>query len=165
MNSVRPRQTRTPAQPRRDAAHRTRLPHAERVSVHGPATAESRIRIKRAYEPASARDGQRVLVDRLWPRGVSREALKLRMWLKEIAPSPRLRRWFGHDPERWKEFRARYASELREKRDELEVLERLARDGNVTLVYAAHDRQHNHALVLAEQLADALKRKKFWSAT
>lgn len=158
MNRVSTKAIRAQGHTRSDARPRTRIPHAQGSAlVHGVARTERRIRVKRAYEPASAQDGQRVLVDRLWPRGLSRENLQLRLWLKEIAPSPRLRKWFGHDSARWKEFRERYARELREKRDELAVLERLARDGVVTLVYAAHDTQHNHAIVLAERLDNALK--------
>lgn len=152
--------TRVRGRPCRDSLPRTRRRSAGRASACGSVAVQSRIRIKRAYEPANARDGKRVLVDRLWPRGVSRRALRLHLWLKDIAPSPALRKWFRHDPERWKEFCTRYVRELREKRAELAALEGLAREGVVTLVYAAHDRQHNHALVLTKNLAATLKRKE-----
>ncbi|HEX3175065.1 MAG TPA: DUF488 family protein [Methylomirabilota bacterium] len=116
-----------------------------------------RIRIKRAYERASRDDGARVLVDRLWPRGVSRRALALDEWAKDIAPSDQLRRWFGHDPRRWKEFVSRYREELRAPaaRERLEALARRARARPLTLVYGARDEQHNDAVVIA----DALRRR------
>jgi uncharacterized protein YeaO (DUF488 family) len=110
------------------------------------------LRLKRAYEPAEEGDGVRVLVDRLWPRGVSRERARLDLWERELAPSPALRRWFGHRPERFPEFRRRYLAELREHRRELAALRRRARRGAVTLVYAARDTEHNGAVVLAEAL-------------
>jgi uncharacterized protein YeaO (DUF488 family) len=108
------------------------------------------VRLKRAYEPASADDGYRVLVDRLWPRGVRRDRARLDGWDKELAPSDELRTWFGHDPARFEEFRRRYIEELRERRGEISVLRRRARDGTLTLVYAAKDVRYNDAVVLAE---------------
>ena len=113
------------------------------------------VRIKRAYEPAKPADGHRVLVDRLWPRGVSKERARLDEWLKDVAPSDALRKWFGHDPRRWEEFRERYLVELAAPAAEvhLEGLARRAGRGTVTLVYAAHDELHNDAVVLAEELA------------
>jgi uncharacterized protein YeaO (DUF488 family) len=117
------------------------------------------IRLKRAYEPASATDGYRVLIDRLWPRGVSRRQAKLDDWQKELAPSPELRRWFGHEPSRFLEFRRRYIEELRSERPRLSALRRRARDGTLTLVYAARDEQHNDAVVLAEILRRGLPRQ------
>jgi uncharacterized protein YeaO (DUF488 family) len=113
------------------------------------------IRLKRAYEPASREDGRRVLVDRLWPRGVTKEALAIERWIKEIAPSAGLRRWFGHDPERWDEFRRRYARELEEHAALLDELRAIARAHPLTLVYAAHDTAHNDAIVLREALLGA----------
>jgi uncharacterized protein YeaO (DUF488 family) len=110
------------------------------------------IRLKRAYEPAAASDGYRILVDRLWPRGLTREALSLDEWARELAPSAPLRRWFGHDPARFEEFRLRYAEELAAHEDELRQLRRRARESTVTLVYAARDAEHNDAVVLAEVL-------------
>src|SRR5690349_5604876 len=95
------------------------------------------VRIKRAYEPPSARDGVRVLVDRLWPRGLRKSEAAIDHWLKEIAPSTELRRWFGHDPARWKEFRRRYQAELSDKSDLLNELRAMAKDGALTLVYSA----------------------------
>jgi uncharacterized protein YeaO (DUF488 family) len=120
------------------------------------------VRIKRAYEPARPADGHRVLVDRLWPRGVSKEQAHLDEWLKEIAPSDALRKWFGHDPRRWVEFRERYLRELdRPDADALlEGLVRRASRGTVTLVYAAHDELHNDAVVLAEELGRRLARSE-----
>ena len=117
------------------------------------------IRLKRAYEPAAADDGYRVLIDRLWPRGVSRERARLDAWEKELAPSAELRQWFGHAPERFEEFRRRYLEELRDRRAELAQLRRRARSGTLTLVYAAHDSEHNDAVVLAEVLKQGLPRQ------
>ncbi|HET7785188.1 MAG TPA: DUF488 domain-containing protein [Myxococcales bacterium] len=110
------------------------------------------VRIKRAYEPASSRDGDRVLVDRLWPRGVRKADLRLDAWLKDVAPSPELRRWFGHDPERFGEFAVRYRRELRTgvAAKALAGLVRRASGRRVTLVYGAHDETHNGAVVLRE---------------
>ena len=114
------------------------------------------IRLKRAYEPAAPADGHRVLIDRLWPRGVSRASAALDAWEKELAPSAELRQWFGHAPERYEEFRRRYIDELRDQRPRLTALRRVARAGRLTLVYAAHDSEHNDAVVLAEVLARGL---------
>lgn len=106
------------------------------------------IRLKRAYEPAGASDGRRVLVERLWPRGVSKRRLRLDEWAKDVAPSPALRRWFGHDPRRWTEFRRRYFAELRANRAAWQPLLAFARRGRVTFVYAARDLEHNGAVAL-----------------
>ncbi len=114
------------------------------------------VRLKRAYEKPAAADGKRVLVDRLWPRGVKKEDAKLHDWRKELAPSAELRRWFGHDPDRYEEFRRRYLEELQEHRDELAELRKLARDGTLTLVYGARDSEHNQATVLADALRSGL---------
>jgi uncharacterized protein YeaO (DUF488 family) len=108
------------------------------------------VRLKRAYEPADAKDGTRVLVDRLWPRGVSKEAAALDQWMKEIAPSTELRKWFDHDPARWEEFCDRYSAELHQNAELLSRLRALAREGPVTLIYSAHDEVHNDAIVLRE---------------
>ena len=110
------------------------------------------MRVKRVYEPAAPDDGARLLVDRLWPRGVKREALSLHLWLKEVAPSPALRRWFGHDPARWNEFQRRYFAELDGKPQTWQPILEAARKGNVTLLYAARDPAHNHAVALREYL-------------
>jgi uncharacterized protein YeaO (DUF488 family) len=109
-------------------------------------------KLKRAYEKPSRTDGFRVLVERLWPRGVSKERAKLALWLKEVAPSAELRTWYGHDVAKWKEFQKRYAAELKDKTDELRLLKRRAAEGDVTLIYAAHDEEHNSALVLKRVL-------------
>jgi uncharacterized protein YeaO (DUF488 family) len=114
------------------------------------------IRLKRAYEPASTRDGYRVLVDRLWPRGVSKKQARLDEWAKELAPSSQLREWFGHEPSRFPEFRRRYIHELRSDAPRLKELRRRARMHTLTLVYAAHDSEHNDAVVLAEVLRRGL---------
>ncbi len=114
------------------------------------------VRLKRAYEPAASADGHRVLIDRLWPRGVSRERADLDGWEKDVAPSTELRQWFGHEPSRFEEFRRRYIDELRAKRPQLATLRRYARDGTLTLVYSAHDAEHNDAVVLAEILRRGL---------
>jgi len=114
------------------------------------------VRLKRAYDAAESADGYRVLIDRLWPRGVSRERAKLDEWDKELPPSTELRQWFGHEPSRFDEFRRRYIEELRDQRPRLAVLRRRARDGTLTLVYSAHDTEHNDAVVLAEVLRRGL---------
>lgn len=110
------------------------------------------IRLKRAYEPASSDDGARILVDRLWPRGVRKADAAIDHWVKEIAPSTELRRWFGHDPRRWKEFQRRYRAELSHQPELLNEIRARARDGPVTLVYAARDETHNEAVVLRDTL-------------
>lgn len=112
------------------------------------------VRLKRAREPVSVEDGYRVLVDRLWPRGVKKEALEVDEWLKEVAPSTELRRWFGHEPERWQGFVQRYRRELSRgpAREALERLAHLAREGPLTLVYGARDEEHNNAVVLKAEL-------------
>jgi uncharacterized protein YeaO (DUF488 family) len=114
------------------------------------------IRLKRAYEPATPSDGYRVLIDRLWPRGVSRERAKLDEWEQELAPSTELREWFAHDPSRFQEFRRRYIEELRPRGSRLTVLRRRARIGTLTLVYSARDTEHNDAVVLANVLRRGL---------
>lgn len=106
------------------------------------------IRLKRAYAAAAPADGCRVLVDRLWPRGVTREAAHIDLWLKDIAPSDALRKWFGHDPARWKEFERRYAAELAQHPEALAQLLAEVRKGPVTLVFAAKDEAHNNAAAL-----------------
>jgi uncharacterized protein YeaO (DUF488 family) len=106
------------------------------------------IQLKRVYEKPARGDGLRVLVERLWPRGLSKERAAVDLWLKDVAPSPELRKWFGHDPARWVEFQKRYAQELRENKEAVEVLKEKARKGTVTLVYAARDEEHNGALAL-----------------
>jgi uncharacterized protein YeaO (DUF488 family) len=108
--------------------------------------------LKRAYEPATESDGHRVLVDRLWPRGISRERAQLDEWARELAPSAELRSWFGHDPVRFEEFRRRYVRELGRQTKRLSELRRIARRGRLTLVYGAADPDHNDAVVLAEVL-------------
>jgi uncharacterized protein YeaO (DUF488 family) len=105
-------------------------------------------KLKRAYEKPSRTDGFRVLVERLWPRGVTKQQAKLDLWLKDVAPTSELRKWFNHDPAKWKGFQDRYASELKDKTDALHLLEEKSSRGDVTLVYAARDEQHNGALVL-----------------
>jgi uncharacterized protein YeaO (DUF488 family) len=110
------------------------------------------VRLKRAYDPAATSDGYRVLIDRIWPRGVTREQVHLTEWARELAPSTELRRWFGHDPARFSEFRRRYTEELEAHEDKLRDLRRLAREGRVTLVYGARDTEYNDAVVLADVL-------------
>ncbi len=108
------------------------------------------IRLKRAYEPASPSDGYRVFVERLWPRGLRKEDAHFDAWLKDVAPSDELRRWFHHDPERWSQFRLRYRKELRDAEGLLDDLAKRARRGRVTLVYATRDEEHNGAVVLRD---------------
>jgi len=110
------------------------------------------VRLKRAYEKADGKDGRRILVDRLWPRGVSKGEAAIDEWLKDLAPSTALRKWFGHDPDRWDEFRRRYAGEIHGHAELLAHLRELARRGPVTLVYSAHDEVHNDAVVLRDVL-------------
>ena len=106
------------------------------------------IRLKRAYDAPAKADGCRILIDRLWPRGVTKVQAAIDRWLKDIAPSTGLRQWFGHDPARWREFRVRYAAELREHPEQLRELRRLAREARLTLIYSARDQAHNDAVVL-----------------
>ncbi|MDG3578185.1 DUF488 domain-containing protein [Rhizobium sp. YJ-22] len=111
------------------------------------------VQLKRIYDEKSLSDGQRILVDRLWPRGMSKASAGVDRWMKEIAPSAELRNWFGHKPERWEEFQKRYRAELRQN-PALEELRAMAQQGMVTLLYAAKDQTHNHALVLQDMLRD-----------
>ena len=112
-----------------------------------------RIKLKRVYEPASRTDGTRILVDRLWPRGLSKKVAAIDHWCKELAPSTTLRQWFGHKPERWEDFRRRYRAEIaKQQPDALAVLRGFARKGTITLVFAARDELHNDAVVLHELL-------------
>lgn len=117
------------------------------------------VRLKRAYEPPVSSDGYRVLIDRLWPRGVSREDADLDEWDRDLAPSTELRQWFGHEPSRFSEFRRRYKQELRDKRSRIAELRRRAREGRLTLVYSARDAEHNDAVVLAEVLRRGLPKR------
>ncbi|MEG0818851.1 MAG: DUF488 domain-containing protein [Brevundimonas sp.] len=112
--------------------------------------------LKRAYEPAAPEDGQRVLVDRLWPRGVSKEKAAIDLWLKEIAPSTALRQWFNHDPALWEEFQRRYRAELDTNGEVVGQLRDVIRKGRTTLVYGAKDEAHNDAVVLADYMAEAI---------
>lgn len=111
-----------------------------------------RIKLKRAYEPAANDDGRRVLIDRLWPRGIKKRDAAIERWLKELAPSSELRKWFGHDPARWEEFRRRYATELQQHQQKLDELRGMALQSRITLVYAARDELHNDAVVLRDAL-------------
>jgi uncharacterized protein YeaO (DUF488 family) len=115
------------------------------------------VRIKRAYEPAAPADGYRILVDRLWPRGVTHEEARLDDWVPDLGPSSELRRWFSHDPARFDEFRRRYTRELATKRATLTDLRRRARTRPLTLVYSARDTEHNDAVVLAEVLRHGIR--------
>lgn len=112
------------------------------------------IRIKRTYEPRTRADGRRILVERLWPRGLKKEALQAQAWLKAVAPSTQLRKWFGHRPERWQEFRRRYKKELRANSDAWSPILHASQRGTVTLLYSAHDVEHNGAVVLREFLTN-----------
>ena len=110
------------------------------------------IRIKRAYEAPGAEDGERILVDRLWPRGLTKEKAKIDLWLKDLAPSGELRKWFAHDPARWTEFQSRYKAELKSNKEQFSLLRQEAAKGNVTLIYAAKDQEHNEAVILQRLL-------------
>lgn len=117
------------------------------------------IQTKRVYEPAEKSDGTRFLVERLWPRGMKKEALKMDDWLKEVAPSDGLRRWFDHDPAKWREFQRRYRAELAEERETWQPLLDAAKHGDVTLLFSAHDLEHNNAVVLKSFLDQRVRRK------
>jgi uncharacterized protein YeaO (DUF488 family) len=111
------------------------------------------IKIKRAYQPADEKDGFRILVDRLWPRGISKVKAKLDLWMKDIAPSNSLRQWFNHDPIRWDEFKSKYNEELKDKKEFLKQIKDLEKDKSIiTLVYGAKDEEHNNAVVLRDVL-------------
>lgn len=112
-----------------------------------------KLAIKRVYEPPAAGDGHRILVDRLWPRGLSKEKAHVDLWLREVAPSTTLRRWFGHDPEKWDEFQRRYREELAANGEAVASLRKAIGKGPATLLYGAHDEQHNQAVVLRDLLA------------
>ena len=110
------------------------------------------LKIKRVYDPPERGDGERILVDRLWPRGLSKRNAAVDVWLKDLGPSHELRKWFGHDPRRWNEFRRRYRAELRAKHDSLAATARKASRGTVTLLFGARDPEHNQAVVLKETI-------------
>jgi uncharacterized protein YeaO (DUF488 family) len=118
------------------------------------------IQIKRVYEPPANEDGARFLVERLWPRGMKKDALQMVAWCKDSAPSADLRRWFGHDPAKWKEFQRRYRAELTDNLAACQPLLYAARQGNITLLYSAHDTEHNSAVVLKSWLEEGLAEKK-----
>src|SRR5437868_5463048 len=115
------------------------------------------LKLKRAYEPATSSDGHRILVDRLWPRGMSKRRAAIDEWIKDVAPSTQLRRWFGHDPRKWPEFQRRYKRELREQGDLLRRIAARASRGRVTLVFGARDELHNDAVVLAAVVRQRMK--------
>jgi uncharacterized protein YeaO (DUF488 family) len=113
------------------------------------------IKIKRAYQPVEGGDGFRILVDRLWPRGISKEKAKLDLWLKDVAPSNELRKWFAHNPKRWEEFQIKYSEELKDKKEFLKQIKNIEREkSTITLIYGAKDEEHNNALVLRNTLED-----------
>ena len=117
------------------------------------------IDLKRVYDPPANSDGRRILVDRIWPRGITKADLQIDAWLKDLAPSTELRKWFGHDPAKWDEFRKRYAGELEQRSEALEELVEKARAGRVTLVFSAKDTEHNNAVALKAHLERRLKRR------
>jgi len=117
------------------------------------------IKLKRVYVEPAVEDGRRILVERLWPRGMSKDKIKIDEWMKDLAPSGSLRRWFSHDPEKWQEFRSRYRKELEPKTSELKRLAEMAKRGDITFVYSARDEQHNNAVVLKELLEEIVMHK------
>ena len=137
-----------------------RLPFPERLNVRKTAKrvrargTRCAVGLRRAYERPSPDDGMRVLVDRLWPRGLSKEQLSVDFWLKDAAPSDALRRWYGHKPRRWESFAAKYRAELAQRTDLLRLLDELRRRGPVTLLYGARDAARNNAVVLREVLEE-----------
>ncbi len=112
-----------------------------------------KIRIKRVYELPDKHDGRRILVDRLWPRGLTKEQARVDLWLKDIAPSTELRKWFGHNPDRWEEFKERYLDELKGNNEHIQLIKQELDKGIVTLVYGAKDKEHNQAVVIQENSA------------
>jgi uncharacterized protein YeaO (DUF488 family) len=116
------------------------------------------LKTKRVYEHSEASDGTRFLVDRLWPRGIKKEELKMKAWLKNVAPSPELRKWFAHDPAKWQEFQKRYRAELKANPDSWEPILEAAQQGDVTLLYSARDTEHNSAVLLQEFLQERLEK-------
>ncbi len=118
------------------------------------------IRIKRVYEPVGRTDGQRFLVERLWPRGIKKAALHMTGWVKEVAPGDALRRWFNHDPAKWEDFQRRYRAALEGKPETWQPLLKAAGNGDVTLLFSAHDVEHNNAVVLKAYLDERLKRRE-----
>jgi uncharacterized protein YeaO (DUF488 family) len=129
-----------------------RLWNIDNADIAARAEGGKLIRLKRAYERPSPEDGKRILVERLWPRGMKKEALPLDDWLKEVAPSPALRRWFSHDPNKWAEFRRRYFAELDQNSGVCENLRSAARKGRICLIYSSHDTEHNAAVALKDYL-------------
>jgi uncharacterized protein YeaO (DUF488 family) len=127
--------------------------------------AAANVRLKRAYDAPVSSDGTRILIDRLWPRGVRKTDAAIDRWTKDIAPSTMLRKWFGHDPARWQEFQQRYTQEIHRHRDRLEELRTLAHTGRITLVFAAHDKMHNDAVVLRDVLLGRTAARKSRSAS
>lgn len=121
---------------------------------------DSNIKLKRAYDPLTRGDGKSFLVERLWPRGVKKTELQVEAWLKDIAPSTALRRWFGHDPKKWSEFRRRYFHELGANVDALEPIIKASRRGPVTLVYSSHDTEHNNAVALKDYIESRIRNQK-----
>jgi uncharacterized protein YeaO (DUF488 family) len=111
------------------------------------------IKIKRVYDPFEREDGKRILIDRLWPRGIKKEDLKMDEWLKEIAPSDKLRKWFSHDPKKYEEFKKRYAKELEDKSEILKRIKSESKKGTITILFSAKDTEHNNATVLKELLS------------
>lgn len=114
-----------------------------------------KLQLKRIYDPVSAEDGVRILVDRLWPRGISKQAAHIDIWAKQLAPSTALRKWFGHDAKKWPEFQHKYLKELETKSEEIRQLKTEIKEQKTTLLYAAKDKKHHHALVLLEFLKSA----------
>lgn len=119
-----------------------------------------KINLKRVYDPASTDDGIRILVDRLWPRGLKKTDLILDAWLKDVSPSPALRKWYSHDPEKWTEFQKEYIAELEDNPEAWKPIMKALEHSTVTLIYAAHDVEHSHALCLKNYLHSKLKAKK-----
>ena len=110
------------------------------------------IQLKRAYEKPKRDDGTRILVDRLWPRGLTKDKAKINLWLKDVAPSTALRKWFEHDPKKWRGFRSRYRGELKQRGDQLQLIKSKAKKGVITLIYGARDQDHNEAVILKQLL-------------
>jgi uncharacterized protein YeaO (DUF488 family) len=131
-----------------------------KIETDGNGMKNPSIQLKRAYDPVDSADGTRFLVERLWPRGIKKTALPLEAWLKDVAPSTALRRWFGHEPKKWSEFRRRYFRELAGNADALEPIIKAVHRGPVTLVYSSHDTEHNNAVALKAYVQTRIRKKR-----
>ena len=134
--------------------------HRDNGDVRGWGHDQAMISVKRAYDPAGRGDGRRFLVERLWPRGIRKESLRMDAWLKDVAPSTELRKWFSHDPAKWPEFQRRYRAELDAHPEAWQPILDAAADGEVALIYSSHDAEHNNAVALRDYLDQKLHSRR-----